>query len=265
MNKLKVSFKILLFVILIITVLTNNVLAATLTLMQIADKMKTSNPMAEHMMDNYNATITAEVENDKIIIEEVNSSLVDEQTLHVEFVLQGNILSTNIEKNTQGSSIVYMSKLSLAWMLIDCIGQLNGYEKEEFYKTIKGTGENYKNYKIDKEGLEINTVNNITEIKIDLSKKVPIVEIEDSTEDESDGGIELIHIDSSTNTYNVKYTNTTNQNNTINQNNTTNQNNTNVVNDSNLPKTGVISIIPIISCIIIVAGICYIKYEKIDS
>ena len=131
MNKLKVSFKILLFVILIITVLTNNVLAATLTLMQIADKMKTSNPMAEHMMDNYNATITAEVENDKIIIEEVNSSLVDEQTLHVEFVLQGNILSTNIEKNTQGSSIVYMSKLSLAWMLIDCIGQLNGYEKEE--------------------------------------------------------------------------------------------------------------------------------------
>ena len=258
MNKLKVSFKILLFVILIITVLTNNVLAATLTLMQIADKMKTSNPMAEHMMDNYNATITAEVENDKIIIEEVNSSLVDEQTLHVEFVLQGNILSTNIEKNTQGSSIVYMSKLSLAWMLIDCIGQLNGYEKEEFYKTIKGTGDNYKNYKLDKEGLEINTVNNYTEIKIDLSKKIPIVEIEDSTENESGGSeIELIHIDSTTNTYNVKYSNTTNSK--------TTDNNKNLIVDSNLPKTGSILIIPIISWLVIIAGICYIKYEKIDS
>lgn len=258
MNKFKVTLKILSIVILIIVCMTNVVFSATLTLNQIADKMKTSNPMAEHLLENYNATVTAEVENNKIILEEVNSPYSENEPIQIEFSLQGNILSTKIEKNSQGLGTVYMSKLSLAWMLIDCIGQLNGYEKEEFYKTIKGTGDNYKNYKLDKEGLEINTVNNYTEIKIDLSKKIPIVEIEDSTENESGGSeIELIHIDSTTNTYNVKYSNTTNSK--------TTDNNKNLIVDSNLPKTGSILIIPIISWLVIIAGICYIKYEKIDS
>lgn len=270
MSKSKVTQKVVPFIILIIFCMTSNVLSATITMEQLVDKMNTSNPMAEHLEKYYKATVTAEAENGKLIVKQTTAKVSGDETMQIEFSLNDNILSTTIENNREESSTVYMSKLSLAWMLIDCIGQINGYEKEEFYKTIKGTGENYKNYKLDKEGLEITEINDKTEIKIDLSKKIPKVEIDDS--DEEGGGVILI-ADASTNTYILEYGNNAKANdyvrNTVKMNTSTvvstNNNIKNVTNDTNLPKTGLVSIVPVISFVIIIAWVYYLKYKNIDS
>lgn len=263
MNKFNVPkiVKILLITLMLISI-TTNVFSATLTLNQIADKLKTSNPMAEHLKENYDSTVNANVTDNKITLEQTNSPFSDGKTIQTEFILEDNILSSKIEKNSQESTTTYMLKLSLAWMLIDCIGQLNGYEKEAFYKTLKGTGDKYKDYKLDKEGLEINILSSSTEIKIDLSKKIPLLEIEDSSENNSNSSqLELIHIDTSTNTYNVKYSNSTNSNNIS---SSINNNSQNITNNSNLPKTGDTTIFPIIAIFFIIASICYIKYKNIN-
>jgi len=151
----------------------NVLFSATLTLDKIANKFNSSNPMADHLKKTYNSNIDATVEENRIILTHSNSPFSDTKVQKLEFALENDILMTVVKK-TPDSLIEYMSKLAMTWMLIDCIGQLNGYEKGMFYETLKGTGISYKDYTLEKEGLEIKISDDNTNIKIDLSKKFPI-------------------------------------------------------------------------------------------
>ncbi len=148
-----------------------------ITLSQIVDKFNSSNPMAEHLSNTYNSVVNANLEDNKIILVHNNSPFADSKISKVEFCLEDNILKTTINNSTE-STTSYLDELSMAWMLIDCIGQLNGYEKEQFYETLKPTGENYKDYSLDNEGLEIKISDSGTSINIDLFKKIPIINVE---------------------------------------------------------------------------------------
>ena len=131
--------------------------------------------MVFFLKNTYNSTVDASVEDNKIILIHNNSPFSDKKIQKVEFVLKNNILSTTIKKSLDSKEIEYMGELSMVWMLIDCIEQLNGYKKEAFYETIKGTGKAYENYTLSNEGLEIEILSDSKNIKIDLSKKIPIL------------------------------------------------------------------------------------------
>ena len=260
MNIVKLFKKIFVIIIIICILMgmSNKVFANVITLNQVVEKFNSSNPMAEHLKETYDSTVVASLENNKIILTHNNCPFTDSKIQKVEFNFENNILSTTINKSTE-STTAYMSELSIAWMLIDCIGQLNGYEKEQFYETLKGTGDNYKNYTVAKEGLEIKTLNNSTSIKIDISKKIPIIN------GESENDVNLNNNDNANKTENETQNNTINnnekQNNTIL--NIDKKENNSVIN-SKLPQTGnnnyIVMAIVIIN--LIVAFICFNNYKK---
>ncbi len=262
------SFKKIFVIIMIICILigiSNKVFAAMLTLKQVVDKFNSSNPMAEHLKDTYDATVVATLEGNKIILTENNCPFTDSKIQKVEFNLENNVLSTTINKPKELTT-AYMSELSMAWMLIDCIGQLNGYEKEQFYETLKGIGDNYKNYTLSKEGLEIKTLDNSTSIKIDLSKKIPIINEETETNEDISKNTEDVNLN---NTDKANKTENEIQDNTIKekQNNevlNVNKKEDNTTTNSKLPQTGsndnIIIVIVIVN--LIVAFIFFIRYKK---
>ncbi|MBQ3307362.1 MAG: hypothetical protein IJG68_04115 [Bacilli bacterium] len=99
----------------------------------------------------------------------VNSKMGDTKS-KVDYKLNGNILS-----NENLSITDLMSTL----LVLNGVGQTYGYKDGELSQNINAFTEDYKKYTLDKEGLELimSDESDKVSIKIDISKKIPLIDI----------------------------------------------------------------------------------------
>lgn len=84
------------------------------------------------------------------------------------FSLEGSILSNDTLSTNQ---------LYATIMLIDAVGQVNGYGDGELLYTVNS--DVIRNYTIENEGIEIKENGNYISIKMDIDKKIPLVDLTD--------------------------------------------------------------------------------------
>ena len=97
------------------------------------------------------------------------SSDTGETKSKVEFKLEENILSNENLSNED---------LMVALILIDSIGQTYGYEDGELGKNMNAFPDEIQKYTLDKEGFEFVSGDEKNSIKIDLSKKIPLIDMD---------------------------------------------------------------------------------------
>lgn len=95
---------------------------------------------------------------------------MDELKSTLTFKLDGNILSN--EKFTNDD-------LMSALILLDSVSQLQGYKAGELTEGINAMPEKLKKYTLEKEGLEFKVGEEKHSMKIDLSKKIPLIDLSD--------------------------------------------------------------------------------------
>ena len=96
------------------------------------------------------------------------STKMDKTKTKVEFKLDGNILS-NENLSTD--------ELILALLLIDGVGQTYEYEDGQLAQNMNAFPDEIQKYTLDKEGIEFKTNGEKTSLKIDISKKTPLIDI----------------------------------------------------------------------------------------
>ena len=96
------------------------------------------------------------------------TSIVDNTSSKVDFVLNKNILS-NENLSTDD--------LLVALLLINGVGRTYGYEDGALSQNINTFPDEYQKYTLKNEGLEFVTDENKVSLKIDLSKKVPMIDM----------------------------------------------------------------------------------------
>ena len=94
----------------------------------------------------------------------------DEEKLIFNYELEGSILSCEFSETE-------IMQAFITSMLADSIGQLNGYEDGELYDTLNS--EEILNYTVENEGFEIKKNEGKYSIKIDINKKIPLVDFSD--------------------------------------------------------------------------------------
>lgn len=145
--------------------LSSGVYATSITLDEIVNKFNTSSIVDDYK--NAGGNIKAIKESNSIKVEVTASG----KTENVELLLNGNILSIEIDK-TEESAFV---KSYVTSSIIDIIGQLHGYKEGEVSQTLNS--EKASNYTIDNEGYEIEEIStNKFKIKVDITKKIPLVD-----------------------------------------------------------------------------------------
>ena len=96
------------------------------------------------------------------------TSKIDEKKSKVEFDLKENILSNeNISTND----------LMAALLVINGVGQTYRYKDGELSQNINTFSSEYQKYTLDKEGLELIINDDEVSLKIDISKKVPLIDM----------------------------------------------------------------------------------------
>lgn len=138
--------------------------AATPTLSEIVDKFNNSS-----IVDTYkNAGGSISATND---INSINVKInADGTTANIELILEGNILFIEIDQEDSSALV----KAYVTAHIIDIIGQLHGYQEGELLQTINS--DKSQNYTLEKEGYEIENISGTNKIKIDIAKKIPLVD-----------------------------------------------------------------------------------------
>ena len=112
----------------------------------------------------YGYEIKAFSKKDTLII----TSKIDKNKSKVEFELKENILS---------SEKLSTNDLILALLVINGVGQTYGYKDGELSQNINTFSSEFKKYTLDKEGLEFITNDNEVSLKIDILKKIPLIDM----------------------------------------------------------------------------------------
>ena len=172
---MKKSIKIIFIITMILIILAGaKVYAVTPTLEEIANTF--NNCSAVNEMAGYGAIFSATTSENKIIVSyETESEATVQFNTSIEYNLEGTILSTHIEGDDNEVMIGMLSSI----MLVDSIGQLQGYEDGELYDTLNSNG--IGNYTLENEGLEAKEISDHKyDIKIDISKKIPLADFSDT-------------------------------------------------------------------------------------
>lgn len=160
---------------LVILFMCNNVYATSITLEQIVEKFNKSS-----IVDNYKnagGNISATNDTDSINIT-VN---VSGKTENIELLLEGNVLSIEIDQEESSAFVKAYVTLSV----IDIIGQLHGYQEGELAQTVNS--DKAKNYTLEKEGYELENISETKfKIKVDITKKIPLVDFSNTYIEVSD-------------------------------------------------------------------------------
>jgi len=167
LKKIFISSMFLIF--LFVNLYTTVSYAETITLSQIVEKFNNDSLIKES-----NGSIIASNDDNKITI----TITEDGQTHKFEFVLEGTILTAKLSGQ---ESIV---EAIVATVLIDCIGQLHGYAEGELMQTLQA--DEIANYTIDKEGLEAKELADGIQIKVDIAKKIPLLDFSNTYIEVSD-------------------------------------------------------------------------------
>lgn len=160
---------------LVILFICNSVYATSITLEQIVEKFNKSSIVDDYK--NTGGSISATNNANSINIT-VNAN---GKTENVELLLQGNILSIEINQEDEDA----FTKAYVASSVIDIIGQLHGYQEGELSQTINS--DKAKNYTLEKEGYEAENISETKfKIKVDITKKIPLVDFSNTYIEVSD-------------------------------------------------------------------------------
>lgn len=147
-----------------------NVHAEIPTLEQISLSFNNSPTVQEYAQ--YGTIWKAEKNGEKIII---TCSSTGSPTVNYEYLLNGNILSSNIT----GTEDEILKQIIIATILTDSIGKLHGYDYEETYSTLNS--EQMMTYNVEEQGFEIKAIStNSFQVKIDISKKLQLLDFSDT-------------------------------------------------------------------------------------
>lgn len=116
------------------------------TLNKIANIFNNCNVSREMIEEGY--TMNAIATENKIIINSSGKGV----SFNVEFILENNILYTEITYNQVDNRIAF-SRMTLAVILVDCVAQLKGHEDRALSKALSDEAAKY--YTIDNEGVEL--------------------------------------------------------------------------------------------------------------
>ena len=112
----------------------------------------------------YDYIIKASVVKDELIVKTNTKDTKNE----VKFKVKENILSN--ENLTSNDLITTM-------LVIDGVGQTSGYKDGELSKNINAFPDEIEKYTLSKEGLELIIEDDKVSLKIDLTKKIPLIDI----------------------------------------------------------------------------------------
>lgn len=163
--KKKILSIISIIVLIIATLLQTYVFAATPTLEEIAETFNNSASVNnyEGLLNSTFSAITDAGEPDVLSISITNS----EGSSTISYQKQGNILSYDhlVEEN-----------LITAFLLADSIGKTNGYNDGELLENFNMFSDRIYNYKVENEGFEVKEQGNYYSVKMDITKKVPLID-----------------------------------------------------------------------------------------
>lgn len=148
--------------------------AEYITLLQVADSFNSCDTVAQYK--NYNMNWNAKAEENKLVVT-VNGD--SGEVADVKYILEGNILkgSFNEEESLNG--------LMVTVVLTDAIGKLHGYQDGELFETLNS--ETISNYTVENEGFSVTELEDKGyEVKIDISKKLPLADMSEVFVKESD-------------------------------------------------------------------------------
>ena len=144
--------------------------ADTITLDQIVETFNNSSSVREYASQGSEITAVKPEEN-KITI----TLTQGEDHISFDYTLDGTILTGTIS----GTESNVITGLIISEILIDSIGQLHGYEDGELFDTINS--DEISNYTLENEGLETKKLEDGSyQIKVDISKKIPLVDFGDT-------------------------------------------------------------------------------------
>ena len=114
---------------------------------------------------DYGYDLKASATKDKLTI----SSTIEETKTKVEFKLEGNILSN---ENLSNDDLMAML------LLIDSIGQTYGYKDGQLLQNLNAFSDEIRKYTFDNEGFELIMDDEKISLKIDISKKIPLISMD---------------------------------------------------------------------------------------
>ena len=120
---------------------------------------------------DYGINITASTNKKNKIIITLNGK--NYKNTELEYNFENNVLSGKFNTNANTSFFINLATI----YLIDSICQINGYEENEMLPSI--TDAKIASYTLEKEGLLFQQKSGSTEVKIDISKKIPKVDFSD--------------------------------------------------------------------------------------
>ena len=164
--KSKIKVLSLAFIIMIMSLLSVNVFATTHTLNEIAEKF--NNCSSVKRSKEFDNIYLAKVEKSNPNILTISLNNYEGKSSKVNYKLDESILS-----NDQ----LDMNDLYSAIILADCIGQVNGYKDGELFYTLNS--EEIANYTVENEGFEFKENGDKFSIKMDIDKKIPLVDLSD--------------------------------------------------------------------------------------
>ena len=165
----KKNLSIIMLLVLIFTVLLQtNVFATTHTLEEIVEAFKNSSDVKSFRENNQECNICIDEHNPNVLSITITDSEENELST-ASFELEGSILSNDhLEANDLYSVL----------LLVNSVGIVNGYEDRALFDTINS--EEVLNYTVENEGFEIKENGDNYSIKIDINKKIPLIEIDSS-------------------------------------------------------------------------------------
>lgn len=162
----KIISVIFIFIVFIAMFIFKSVYAVTPTLDEIANKFNNCNTVKEYA--NLGSEWKASSNGNKLTV----MATANSTTTNFEYTLSGSILSANFSGDDA------FSGLAVTIVLTDCIGQLHGYSDGELFTTLNS--DKIANYTVENEGFEAKEITDKNyQIKIDTSKKIPLIDVSD--------------------------------------------------------------------------------------
>lgn len=164
MNKL--LKRIVVLTIFVLLLMWSKVYATTPTLEQIVNAFNNCSTVKEYA--TYGSIWNASSNENKLTI----SVTANNTTTNLEYTLEGSILNANFSQDEA------FTGLAVTIVLTDSIGQLHGYSDGELFTTLNS--DEISSYSIENEGFEAKEIANKNyQIKIDISKKIPVTNVSD--------------------------------------------------------------------------------------
>ena len=155
--------KILSILLLLVLVLNVTACGNKKKLNEIINKFNESETVKTYK--EYGYEMTAALTDDKITI----TSVISEDKTTVDFKIEGNIISNDS---------ISEDDLMATLLLIDSVGQASGYKEDELLENLNAFPDEIEKYTLKNEGLEIVLGEEKISLKIDISKKIPLIDMD---------------------------------------------------------------------------------------